>query len=518
MSIFRRISAFLLAHKYYSIAGLIVIAVIGGAIWRMSSSDTTAETSRGPREVTVARVADIMNGGSSLSVVGEVQSKNEAKISTEASGRITRVNVSLGSNVGAGAILAEIENSSQSAAVLQAEGAFDAAKASVPNLESSLESAKGSAVSTLLTAYASVESAIRDAVDPLLALPNSSTPTFNVVTTTDSQSRSALENTRSQLGLILVRHKAQASAISKNSDLKAELEKTSTEVRQVRNYIDLLLKALNAGVVSPNVSESDLATYKSEAASARTSVTTSLSAITSAQSALEVAENNTSGSVSSSAASQKQAEGAYNAALANLEKTRIRAPISGTVNNFSIKLGDTVSPGQEVAVVSNNGALEIVASVTEEDRTRIAVGGKVSIEGGFDGTITKIAPALDPSTHKIEIRIGLSADATKKLVNGQSVRVELTQKTTTSAVAGPIRIPIAALKMESDRSIVFAVNASSTLVALPVKVGALTGNYIEVGEGLTAETEIVTDARGLKDGGAVKIQYSNSNGQTNSDN
>ncbi len=494
---------FITAHTYYTAAGVIMLLILIGTVWHFASgSAAPVDTNKALREVIVGRVADLMNGGSNLSVVGEVRSKSEATISTETGGRITSVNVSLGSTVGAGTILAEIENSSQRAAVLQAEGAFDAAKASVPNLESSLESAKGSAVNTLLSAYAALESAVRDAVDPLLALPNSSTPTFNIVTTTDSQSKSILENTRPQFAIVLSREKSQGTAISKNSDLKAELAQTETEVRQARNYIDLLLKALNAGVVSAGVSESDLATYKTTAASARTSLTTSLSAITSAQSALEVAENNTSGSVSSSAASLKQAEGVYNAALANLEKTRIRAPISGTVNNFSIKLGDNVSPGQQVAVVSNNGALEIVASITEEDRTNIAVGGKVAIEGGFEGTITKIAPALDPVTHKIEIRIGLPAAATKILTNGQSVHIELTKKVASTATSGPISIPITALKIEASRAIVFIVE-SGHIVSKEIKIGKLSGSSVQITEGLTADTDIVIDARGLKDGDEV---------------
>jgi len=37
-------------------------------------------------------------------------------------------------------------------------------------------------------------------------------------------------------------------------------------------------------------------------------------------------------------------------------KSIIRAPISGTINSFSLKVGDYVSPTQEVLTVANNGA------------------------------------------------------------------------------------------------------------------------------------------------------------------
>ncbi|MEK7509726.1 MAG: efflux RND transporter periplasmic adaptor subunit [Patescibacteria group bacterium] len=494
--------------RKYLIAGVIVLLIVGGAVWRMVSSDSVAATENAPREVVVARVLDLMNGGTSLSVVGDVQSKNEAKISTEASGRITRVNVSLGDTVGTGTFLAEIENSSQRAAVLQAEGAYDAAKAAVPNLESSLESAKGAAVSTLLSAYANLESAIRDAADPLFTNPNSSALSFNIIVTTDSQAKLSVENTRGSFNTILNRHKMRSTSLSPKSDLAAEFDAAEADVRAARNFIDTLLKALNSGVPSTEVTEDELAAYKSEAASARTALTTSLSAITSARSALEVATNNAesngNGGVSLAQASLKQAEGAYNAALANLEKTRIRAPISGTVTHFSLKLGDNVSPGQQVAIVSNTGTLEIIASVTEEDRSQLAVGAKVTIEGGYIGTVTRIAPALDPVTRMIEVRVGLTADVAKNLTNGESVRLNIEKKSANTAAGGSLRIPLAALKMGTERNVVFTVGEGFKLVAHEVKVGALSGDYITITEGLFPETEIVADARGLKEGDVVQ--------------
>ncbi|OGG72714.1 hypothetical protein A3A38_00825 [Candidatus Kaiserbacteria bacterium RIFCSPLOWO2_01_FULL_53_17] len=502
-----RIGTVIYTRKYY-VAGLIILLVVGGAVWRLASSEEALQTSENRREVSIARVADLMNGGASLSVIGEVESKSEAEIRTEAGGSITSVNVSLGSYVGAGHILAEIENSSQRAALLQAEGALDAAKASVPNIESSLEAAKGSVVSTLLSAYAAVENAIRDAADPLFSNPNASTPSFNVIVTTDSQARLALENTRSSFNSILGRHKARGASLSSASDISKELDATETEVRAARNFLDTLLKALNSAVASAEVSDDDLATFKAEATAARTSLTTSLSAITSARSALEVAKNNASGSgrVSSAEAQLKQAEGVYRAALANLEKTRIRAPLNGTITNFSIKLGDYVTPSQQVAVVANTSALEIVTDVTAEDRTRIVTGSTASIEGGFTGTVTKIAPALDPITRKIEVRIGLPAEAVRALVSGQSVRVEIARTTPASSkAAGALRIPLAALKMEAERALIFTVNNESKLIAQPVTIGALSGDYITVTEGLTADTEIVTDARGLKEGDIVAV-------------
>lgn len=504
-SYFNTFYAFVKAHVYISVGAAVIILIGIGTILSFMGGEASVSEVGTNREVVVAKVSDIMNGGGALSLVGDVRSVSEAKISTEASGRITRVNVALGSIVGAGSILAEIENSAQRAAVLQAEGALEAARASLPNLDSSLENARGSAVTTLLGAYAAVENSIRDAVDPLLSNPEHSTPTF-VVLTTDSQAKITIENDRGSFNQILARHKTQAASVTVSSDLIEELARTETEVRKTQVYIETVLKALNDAIDSPTFSASDRATALTEATGARTSLNTSLAAINAARSALLVADNNANGSsgISAASASLKQAEGTYNASLAALEKTRIRAPIAGTINNFTLKLGDTVSPGMQVAVVSNNSALEIIAFVTEDERSRLSVGETVTIEGGVKGTVTKIAPALDPVTRRIEVRIGLPSRV-EGLVNGQSVRVTL-HGAPSKPHNGPFRIPITALRIETDRTVVFTVNASSTLTALPVEIGALTGDYVEVRSGLSSDTEIVVDVRGLQEGDTVSVR------------
>ena len=488
-------------------AGTAILIIILGFLIFSGDNAAPAVTDATPT-VRVSRVADIMSGGSSLSVIAEITSVSEAKISPEAGGKITRVRASLGDFVGAGQVLAEIENSSQRAAVLQAEGSLDAAKASATNTGFSLESAKGSAVATILGAYAAMNSAVEDAVGQTLSDSESSNPSFTV-SSRDTQAIADIERIRPSLSLILQRQEKQTPSLSASSDLAAELVITEKELRDVRAYLDIVIKALNAGVVRTDMSAATISGYVADATAARTAVTASLSAITAARASIETASINAGGGgaeVSSSEASIKQAQGAYNAALASLEKTIIRTPISGTLNNFTVKLGDTVSPAQQIAIVSNNGALEAIAYVTEEDKSQISVGRKVTLEGDITGTITRIAPALDPVTRRIEIRIGLPADALKKMTNGQSVRVELANESGEAAkpVTGPIAIPITALRMESTRTIVFVVE-NGKLVAKEIKIGRLSGDSVQVSEGLTMDSEIVVDARGRQEGETVNI-------------
>ena len=505
-----------------TIIGIGVLVIVAFIFLRGSGDSAETVTDTAPRHVEVSRVADLNNGSASISVVGEVESTNEAAIRTEAGGKITRVRSALGDFVNAGEILAEIENSSQRAASLQAEGAFDAAKAALQKIqggtrdeqlaikEAAVTSAKGGALTALLSAYAATDSAVNDTADQMFADIELGKPDFTP-STSNQQVELDIEHHRSALTPTLERQAKESKMLSTNSDLKAELNATEAELRDVRSFMDSILVALSNAIVTEEFTASDIAALKSSATSARTALTSALSSTISARASLETAEKNleegiagaVSEDIAAAEASVKQAQGAYNAALANLEKTLIRSPISGTLNNFTIKLGDYVQPSQQVAVVSNNGALEVIAFVTDTDKAHIAVGNSARIESTITGTVTKIAPALDPISRRIEVRIGLPKEASTQLTNGQSARVEIARTVAASEIQGPISVPITALKLEVDRDIVFSVGEDNTLIAHPITIGPISGSYIRVDSGLTSDMEIVVDARGLKEGDTV---------------
>lgn len=508
---------------------------IGGAVlvvgWFLLSlvSDNEAGVvaeQNSTRKVEVQSVRDLTLQTTSLTIAGTVTSKSEATVRTERAGEVTGVYYALGNSVTAGAIVAEMENASERAAVLQAEGAVDAAEASLNKttggsrteqqeiLRATLTGAQEDAVAALLGAYASVENTVRVDIDQMFSSPNSPQPHFNVVSS-ETQLVQNAQNGRVVVGSILTRHAVKSSSLSPNEDLSAELIKTDEELRTVRTFLDAVIGALNKGIATQGVTESQIATYKSDASGARTTITTALSSVSAAREALTVAEKNleqgvTGGQpedVAAAEAALKQAQGGLAAARANLEKTIIRAPISGTINSLTLKHGDYVAVSSPVLTVANNGALEVVAYITQNDIVRIAVGDPVTLEGGVIGTVTRIAPALDPITKKIEVRIGIPAN-TKELVNGQStsVRFEKTASAPTATITTPLMIPISALKIGAENIVVFTVDAEGKLVAHPVTLGTLRGDRVEISSGLEADMLIVTDARGLQAGEVVEVQ------------
>lgn len=488
----------------------------------LGGNEEKPETAKAPKVVTLAAVSELAQSDTSLPLLGTVTSTSEAVIRSESSGKLNRVYKKLGDQVVAGQLIAEFENSSERAAVLQAEGVYDAAKAAREiarinsgTTNSSLAESKQSALNAIASAYISMDDVIRVRTDGAFTDPRTDEAAL-AITVPDSMLVYSLSSKRKAIEEVLVARDKKNRTLSIESDLIAELNIVQTEVQTIKVYLDDLASAYSKAIPDTIYNETALSLGRTNVSAARsaiagtlTALATSRTSLTSALAASEVAGKTTGGSsteVATADAQVKQALGAYNAALSRLEKTVIRSPISGTLNSLSIKTGDFITAFTEVAVVSNNGALEVVAHVTEDDAKRITVGSEVAIDGSTKGIITRIASALDPRTKKIEVRIGITGNSTS-LVNGQSVRVAITKgKTSQASVSGPLRIPLAALKLTPQGAYVFTVNASSSLEMILVKEGAILGEEIQILSGLTGAETIVTDARGLKAGMVVEVK------------
>ncbi len=478
------------------------------------------------RKVTTASISSLSNSDKDFPLVGTVTSVSEATIRSESGGRLTYVSKKLGDMVYAGGVIAEFENSSEKAALLQAEGVYEQAKAArtIALLNSgqagtSLIDTKNQTFNTIINTYTTIEDAIRGKTDS--AYTDSKFDQVRLLLSVpDANLTSSLEIKRKAIEKILIAREVKNKTLTQNSDLITELNLVLSDSQIVKIYLDDLYTAYSKALADSNFSQTLIDNGKTNVQTARQSVAAAVSGLVSMRTTLTLSTtanqvagaNNqveSSGSLAAADAQVKQALGAYNGALSRLEKTIVRSPITGTLNSLTITTGDYIGAFTQVAVVSNNGALEVISSVTEDDAKRISVGATVTINGTIAGVITRIASAIDPTTKKIEVRVGIK-DIKSTLINGQSVRILVTQdkkNITTLGVkkSSPIIIPIAALKLTPQGGNVFTVGASNTLVAIPVKEGAILGEEIQILEGLSGSEVIVTDARGLKEGQIVEV-------------
>lgn len=502
-------------QKIAAILGPIAIVVLALNILPSKKSEIEAETA--PKLVEVRTVSELSSNSAPLSLVGQITSVNEATIRAESSGEV-KVYKKLGDYVSAGQVIGEFENKSERAGVLQAEGAYESAKAArdiavinTGSTNQNINDIKTNTINTLNSAYSTVDDIIRTKTDVAFSDPRTDQPVFKVLMP-DAMLQSKIEGERKDIETMLIQRAKKNSTLTQDSDLLGEAQKMQTELQLVKSYLDDLGNAYAKSLQDQNFTQAALEGQKANVGIARTTISGTISSLSQAKIALqngltqlEVAGRTTGDKNPNTAsvdAQVKSALGAYNAALARLENTIIRSPISGTINSLSIKTGDFVNQTSQVAVVSNNGALEIVAYVSSDDSPRVSVGQNVRINMNTKGVVTRVAKAIDPVTKKIEIRIGI-LDKTE-LINGQSVRLEVVDSTTTvNPVSGIIKIPLSAVKITPRGSYVFSLTSSSTLVSVPITMGTLYGDQVQIAEGLTGDMQIVKDARGLKEGEVV---------------
>lgn len=476
------------------LAGIVFFVVRGN-----DSSEAVSEGRKVPA-VTLSAVRDLSNA-STFSIVGTVSAVNEARLQAEASGRITSVNVGLGDTVYAGAIIGTIENSSEHASLLQAQGAYDSALASNLQNNSSLEESKVKVRNTYRDTFSTADGIVRNLIDEFFSNPDERNRGFRLG---DAGNASEFNALRGEIGLILTEWSAD---VLNNFGGMTELEmlsKAEASITTISTLTSSLARIVADEDLDTGFTEAELDTYSTRLASARTSLDSALASISTTRNVYNQALISASpDTASQSSAILKSALGTLRSAQANYEKTIVRTPITGTVNALYLKQGEYISNGQPTVTVANNGSLEITTAVGEKDFAFIHIGDVVRINNIATGTITKIAPAVDPMTGKSEVKI--STGNTPELKNGSTVSIELTQKTSTENTTSKIVIPLKALKMLASGSVVFELSDTNTLVALPVSLGAIRGDSVEVTSGLTPDTIIITDARGLKAGDSVTV-------------
>ncbi len=473
------------------IAVIVAVLLIAG-ITLLSGKKAEDKAAEG-RFVTLATVGELSGSGGSVDLIGTVRSVTEANILAKNGGTVTSVNTRVGGTVAAGTVIASLENAAERAAVLQAEGAYDAAVAARSG--QSVSDTEETARDAYRSAFTSLDTILENDVDTFFGSPTPVGPDLLLYPSADTAARLSRERSRID-GLMTAYESSLATANARTP--QALLDEAESTTRQVQTFVNQLADAANQR-------ESRVTPAQTAAlASARSGVNGVLASLTSARSGLR------SGTVSATAsadASVKQALGSLRAAQARLESTVVRAPIGGTVNFLPIRVGDYVTPMQHVATVAQNGALEIVAYVSENNRDLLVAGGRVVVDGEYEGVVTSVAPALDPTTKQIEVRVAVTGAS--ELVNGQSVHIALPdlapEKATEVAEQGPVLLPLASVKLRAGDRIVFSLDEDSRLVAHTVTVGEVRGDRIEITSEIPADLRIVADARGLAEGEKVQV-------------
>ncbi len=256
---------------------------------------------------------------------------------------------------------------------------------------------------------------------------------------------------------------------------------------------------------------------------------------------LESLEANLRASEASIRSSKQSAEGAdYNVQSAeatlkelktSLNRTTIKAPVSGIVSSLSVEQGERVvgtmqMSGTEIMRISNLNAMEVQVDVSENDIVKVNMGDTVSIEVDayldkrFKGRITEIAnsasnlsSALGTSINtdqvtNFPVKIRILSDSYKDLVSasrpypfrpGMSASVDIYTDIAKDIIAVPIQAVTTRINEEKELETsieefdeVIFLFESDTVRSIKVISGIQDDEYIQIKDGIEVDQEIVS--------------------------
>jgi RND family efflux transporter MFP subunit len=241
-------------------------------------------------------------------------------------------------------------------------------------------------------------------------------------------------------------------------------------------------------------------------------------AIQQAQAALHARQNPfTAQDLQAAQAAVDQAHAQQALAEVVVRETKIVAPVDGTVLGRQVAPGTMVGPTTPVVTLVPP-AVEVVANVDETALGQLAPGQSVTLQVGaypgvtFGGTVSAVAPAIDPKTRTAGVRID-PQDPEGKLRPGMLAQVGVVTAAKQDALIVP-RAAIGGAVMPGGKATVVALDAGNRISHQTVTLGTVAENTVEIAGGLADGQVVVTgSAAGLNDGDVVSPLPAPGNGR-----
>lgn len=193
-------------------------------------------------------------------------------------------------------------------------------------------------------------------------------------------------------------------------------------------------------------------------------------------------------------------------ALTQLDKTKIEAPFSGTIEQVAMKNGEVIQPGQPVAFLVSNNSMYIAAEVSESYIGRFQVGDEVEVtfpalNETFNSRISSLGNVINPASRTFTVEVKLPALKQYLKTNLVAI-VKLVDYSSQDAVVIPSRI----IQEDLQGNFIYTVE-NKKAHKVHVELGYSYDNHTEVVSGLKGGESIVDKGnRSVAEGTIVAIQ------------
>jgi membrane fusion protein, multidrug efflux system len=189
------------------------------------------------------------------------------------------------------------------------------------------------------------------------------------------------------------------------------------------------------------------------------------------------------------------------------EMSRIKSPISGVVDDVTVKAGENIAPGMPAFRVVNAADLKLLASISEAYVTDIKKGNKViviipELKKEIEARVTFVGRTIDLMSRTFNVEVNLPSQA--DLRPNMTATAKVIFRTEPSTLVVPVNV----IQEINGEKIVYVAEAKGKQTIATRKVVTVDGVYGSLAQvkGLNAGDKLITVGfQGLNDGEFVKI-------------
>ncbi len=195
----------------------------------------------------------------------------------------------------------------------------------------------------------------------------------------------------------------------------------------------------------------------------------------------------------------------YDALLAQRNMYRILSPISGTVDQINIKVGDATGPGQPRGIrVVNTSKLKVETTLGENYIGKVQKGDPVILEFAETGStinskLTYVSRSVDEISRAFNVEVWLGNN--KDIRPNMSCKMRILSYKNDAALT----VPVAAVQKTADGEMVFVAKDNKAQSVI-IKTGKIANGTAEILEGLKPGDKVITEGYAEVDNGrAIEI-------------
>jgi len=434
---------------------------------------------------------------------GQVVSGTNLNLSFQSGGVVRNVNVKEGDTVAQGQTLATLNESSALASLTQAKANYDKLiNGATENDIQSSQDAVDSAKVNLNNAYNSAFSALNNgytAIFNAYSVAKSIQDTYFLAA--DSSWNLVHQNTANINNNVTV---AQNSINQPNTTdaMDLAISNSANSLASVLASLQVIRDQTNTDAYKNTVTAADkssLDTQKAAVSSALSAVNSLQNSVASDKVALQTAEDNLS--TKKAPARQEDIDSAQaqvDAAQAIVNNLIITAPVSGTITQVDVKVGEQATPSKEVMVLQNVNDLHAEADVSEANIATLQVGQPIDYtfdalgpDQHFSGKVLTINPASTVISGVVDYLVKGSLDNIPGIKPGMTANMTILVAKKDNALA----VPSTAIINNNNKQYVRVIDNAKTKAYHQVQVQTglqADGGLVEITSGLADGQQIVT--------------------------